>query len=71
MMENILALYQPVWQSETKADRQRQHERHKYRGSARRNNRKNTRGRHTQYVQCVDTSVWPPKMNVKCIKHER
>lgn len=37
----------------------------------RKNNKKNTRGRNTQYVVSFDFSVCPPIKKVKCIKHFR
>ena len=39
--------------------------------SSRKNNRKRTRGRKTQYVAAYDFSTWPPKIFRKCIKHVR
>lgn len=37
----------------------------------RKNNRKNTRGRKTQYVTVCDMTVWPIKTYTRCIKHFR
>jgi hypothetical protein len=37
----------------------------------RKNNRKNTKGRYTQFVQCIDDSVFPPVLFTRTIKHFR
>ena len=41
----------------------------RYGSSPRGNNRKNTKSRKTQYISCIDDSVWPPKFSTKTIKH--
>ena len=38
--------------------------------SGRKNNRKNTRSRRAQYITWIDSSVWPPVIKHKCIKHD-
>lgn len=40
-------------------------------GMMRKNNRKVTRGRNTQYVTVYDDSIWPIKSYTRCIKHLR
>lgn len=41
----------------------------KHSSKKRRNNRKNTRSRRTQYIFGVDDSVFPPRLTTKTIKH--
>jgi hypothetical protein len=36
----------------------------------RKNNRKNTKGRHTQYITCQKGTSFPPVFHTKCIKHQ-
>ncbi len=38
-------------------------------GNRRTSNKKNTRGRYTQYIVMYDDSIFPPRRSVKCIKH--
>lgn len=40
-------------------------------GKKRKNNRKSTKGRHTQKIVCIDDSFFPPKFYIKFIKHLR
>ena len=35
----------------------------------RKNNRKNTRSRKTQFITCLVKGSFPPMFNVKCVKH--
>lgn len=51
-------------------EEKRQKERLSYNiGSSRKNNRKTTKGRKTQYIHGLDDSIFPPKFFTKTIKH--
>jgi len=39
-------------------------------GPKRKNNRKNTNSRHTQYIREQIPGIFPPKFRTKCIKHD-